>query len=112
MQILVVDDCQSIRRVLCREFRQYGHLTAECESAEVARTLLPYVDAVVCDGLDFQCFAVVELAGALGKPIVLYTGYDEIAHAAAVASVPCVRKPGSVVDLMAALEGALVEVVR
>jgi DNA-binding NtrC family response regulator len=103
MHILVVDDCQSIREGVCESVRRHGHLTAACEGAEVATQLLPYVDAVICDGLDFDCFAVVAHATRLGKPIVLYTASEEIAHAAEVAKVPCILKPAGVNDLMAAL---------
>ena len=103
MQVLVVDDEPAIREVLRESLRMHGHQVATCESADVAVQLLPYVDAVICDGLDFAGFKVVVWANRFEKPVVLYTGSDEIATAAAAGSIPCVRKPGSIGDLLAAL---------
>lgn len=103
MQILVVDDCPSIREVVCASLRLHGHLTAACESAAVAVELLPYVTACVCDGLGGACFDVVQAAEMLGTSIVIYTGDEEIARAARCIHVPCVRKPGGVDALLDAL---------
>jgi CheY-like chemotaxis protein len=104
MQVLIVDDCQSIREVLCESLRLSGHQTAACESAEAALHLLPYVDAVICDGLDFDGFRVVARASRLGKPVVLFTASHEIADAAAVGRIPCVLKPAGVEALLEALD--------
>lgn len=104
MIILVVDDHEATRSCLAEALRARGHEIASCESAEAAVSLLPYVDAVICDGLEYAGFAVVAQANRLGKPVVLYTGNDAIAHAAAVGRIPCVLKPGSVPALLAALE--------
>lgn len=112
MQILVVDDEPEIREGLREALRLAGHTTAACESAEMAAALLPYVDAVICDGLYGACWSVVDAAVSAEKPICLYTGDDEIQHKAALTGVPCVAKPCGVGELMAALDGALVETGR
>jgi DNA-binding response OmpR family regulator len=112
MQILVVDDEPAIREVLREALRLEGHTTAACESAEMAVCLLPYVDAVICDGLGGACWDVVDAAVGAGKPFCLYTGDDEIMHEAALVCVPFVSKPARVGELLAALDnGAPVEAV-
>lgn len=103
MHILVVDDASAIRDGVCEALRRQGHQTAACDGAAVAATMVPYVDAVICDGLDFAGFAVVARASRLDKPVVLYTGSDAIATAAVAGRIPCVRKPASVDALLAAL---------
>jgi DNA-binding NarL/FixJ family response regulator len=112
MQILVVDDEPVIREVLREALRLAGHRTAACESAEMAVCLLPYVDAVICDGLNGTCWSVVDAAVVAGKALCLYTGDDEIQHEAALVGIPCVAKPRGVGELLDALGGALVEAVR
>ena len=72
-EILIVDDHPATRECLTELFRLHGHQTAACGSVEAAQVMLPYVEAVVCDGLDGACFDVVASAEALGKPIVIHT---------------------------------------
>ena len=103
MEILIVDDHPATRECLTELFRLHGHQTAACGSVEAAQVMLPYVEAVVCDGLDGACFDVVASAEALGKPIVIHTASDEIADAARTAGVPVLLKPASVPELVAAL---------
>jgi len=112
MQILVVDDEPEIREAMREALRMAGHTTASCESAEMAVCLLPYVDAVICDGLGGACWSVVDAAVGAGKGICLYTGDDEIKHEAWLACVPYVAKPGGVGELLATLECDLVEEAR
>lgn len=112
MQILVVDDEPAVREVLREALRLSGHMTASCDSAEMAVAMLPWVDAVICDGLGGACWSVVDAAVDADKPICLYTGDDELQHEATLIGVPCVAKPRGVGDLLAALEGSLVEAVR
>lgn len=103
MNILIVDDDPGIRAVLCEALRMHGHQTAACEDANTAISLLPYVDGCICDGLDFDCFAVVARAHLLDKPMVIYTGDEAIAQAAVVGQMRIVRKPGSIAELLAAV---------
>jgi len=113
MQILVVDDEPSIREGLRDALRLAGHTTAACESSEMAICLLPYVDAVICDGLGGACWDVVDAAVGAEKAICLFTGDEEIQHEAAMVCVPCVAKPAGVGELLVALgHGAMVEVGR
>ena len=112
MQILVVDDEPAIREGLREALRLEGHTTAACESAEMAVCLLPYVDAVICDGLGGACWDVVDAAVGDEKAICLYTGDAEIQHEAAMVCVPCVAKPRGVGELLEALTGSAVEAVR
>ena len=108
MEILIVDDHPATRECLTELFRRHAHQTAACGSAEAAQTMLPYVEAVVCDGLDGACFDVVASAEALGVPIVIHTASDEIAAAARLAGVPAVLKPAGVDELLGALAVGLV----
>jgi CheY-like chemotaxis protein len=112
MQILVVDDEPEIREAMREALRMAGHTTASCESADMAVALLPYVDAVICDGLGGSCWSVVDAAVAAGKAICLYTGDDEIQHEASLVCTPCVAKPRDIGELLSALDVAMMEVVR
>lgn len=104
MQILVVDDDPAILDGLRESLRLSGHMTAACGGAAMAVAMLPYVDAVICDGLGGACWPVVDAAVESGKEICLYTGDEEIQREATLVGVPCVAKPRGVRELLAALE--------
>ena len=110
MEILICDDDSATRECLTELFRLHGHQTAACGTVEAAEAMLPYVQAVVCDGLGGDCFDLVASAEALGVPIVIYTASDEIAAAARAVRVPAVLKPAGAEELLAALPTAMAEV--
>jgi CheY-like chemotaxis protein len=103
MEILIVDDDTATRECLTELFRRQGHQTAACGSVEAAQAMLPYVDAVICDGLNGRWLNVVIAAETLGRPAVLYTGDSDLADDARDAGVSVVLKPGSVEELIEAL---------
>jgi len=103
IKILVVDDDAATRECLTEALRLSGHETAACGTAEAAILMLPYVDAVICDGLEGACFRVVATAERLGKAAVIYTASDAVQEAAATLRVGCVMKPGGLTDLLEAL---------
>ncbi len=82
-RILVVDDEESIRRVLRLLFERAGHMVVEAESGDVALAMLPgeaCPDAVVSDvlmpGLSGLAFyqKLVELVPPLRHRVVFLTG--------------------------------------
>ena len=104
LTILIIDDEPAIRVTLSALLRAQGHLTASVESAELALPMLPYVDACVCDGLDGAWRVVWLACRETGTAFVLYSGDPDCLAEADAAGVACVRKPGGVEEILAAVK--------
>lgn len=103
MIILVCDDERATRECLTEALRLQGHQTAACSSVEAADPMIPYVDAVICDGFSGGCFDLVVTCELRNIPLVVYTGDAEIADAADAVGVRHALKPAGVEELLAAL---------
>ena len=65
--------------------------------------MIPYVDAVICDGLWGECWAVERECAAEGKAFVLFTANEELWADAQAREIPAVMKPAGVTELLGAL---------
>lgn len=105
MRVLLVDDDPSIREVLAEGFRLHNLDVAVAGDAEAGCCMVPYVDAVVCDGLDGGWRRVCTVALNFGKRAVVYSGDWDALDGAKRLGIPVVNKPGGgLVELFLALE--------
>jgi DNA-binding response OmpR family regulator len=104
MRVLIVDDSPVILKALTAWLHHAGHETAEASNVAEAVPLIPYVDAVICDGLGGAWKTVRHEVGK-DAPFVLFAGDTELWSDALALDIPAVLKGDTWAELLAAIGG-------
>lgn len=103
LTVLVIDDEKPIRDSFALLLRSAGCQVAAVESAELAIPMIPYVDAVLVDGLVGAGLVLCRIAAEQGKRAVLCSGDPDLCEEARRRGYGAVNKPPRVEALMEAL---------
>lgn len=110
VQILLIEDEDSIRTALVRAFQRDGHVVCAAASLAEARALIAVgVPELVVSDLKLPDGDGLELVGQLGVPVIMLSGYatyDDAVRALRCGAVDFFTKPVAIKDVRAAIARA------